>query len=137
MGFSTGAATPEHPMTDNPETLARYRLPLTRDGVKQAAAFTPMLKAIPRNPLLWIGAAVVGVAGVLAWRNRDKIAAKAQPVIDDARAKGEAMIETARVKGEELIEEAKAKGEEVAAKAARIARVRRTAAAETVPPELH
>jgi hypothetical protein len=124
-------------MTDNPETLERYRLPLTRADAKRVAAFTPMLKAIPRNPLLWIGAAAVGIAGVIAWRNREKIAAKAQPMIDSARVKGEAMIETARAKGEELIEEAKAKGEEVAAKAAKVARVRRTAAAETTTPELH
>jgi hypothetical protein len=124
-------------MTDNPETLARHRLPLSRGQLKQAAAFTPMLKAIPKNPFLWIGAAAIGIAGVVAWRNREKIAATAQPMIDDARAKGEAMIETARAKGEELIEEAKAVGEEVAAKAAKVARVRRTAAPETPKPELH
>jgi hypothetical protein len=124
-------------MTDLPETPTRHRLPLRRGQLKQAAAFTPMLKVLPKNPFIWIGAAAPGFAGVAAWRNREKIAARAQPVIDDARAKGEAMIQSARAKGEELIEEAKAVGEEVVAKTAKATRVRRRAAAATPTSELH
>ncbi len=120
-------------MTDHPETLAPYRMPWRRDQMKQLGALTPMLRYVPKNPLFLIGAAVVGVAGVMAWRNRERIATAASPVIDDARAKGQALIEEARTKGEELIEQAKSTGEAVVAKA----KTRRRAAAETTPPELH
>ncbi|MBU1374787.1 MAG: hypothetical protein KKE02_06805 [Alphaproteobacteria bacterium] len=121
-------------MTDHPETLAPYRMPWRRDQLKQVGALTPMLRYIPKNPLFLIGAAVVGVASVLAWRNREKIATAASPLIDDARAKGHAFIDDAKAKGEELIEQAKTTGEAVAAKAAR---VRRRAAPEKAVSDLH
>jgi hypothetical protein len=120
-------------MTDHPETLAPYRMPWSRDQVKQLGALTPMLRYVPKNPLFLIGAAVVGVAGVLAWRNRERIATAASPVINDARAKGQALIEEAKTKGEDLIDQAKSTGEAVVAKA----RTRRRAAAEKAVPELH
>ncbi|MBW8813325.1 MAG: hypothetical protein JF588_07845 [Caulobacterales bacterium] len=121
-------------MTDRPDTLDQYRLPLNRGQMKQAGALAPALKYVPKNPFIWIGAAVVGVAGVLAWRNREKIANAAAPVIADARAKGEALIDQASVKGHELIEEAKAKSEAVVAKAKS---VRRGAAPKIPPAEVH
>jgi len=120
-------------MTDHPETLAPYRMPWRRDHLKQAGALAPVLRYVSRNPLMLIGAAAVGIAGVLAWRNRDKIAAKAAPMIDDAKAKGQALIDDARAKGEELIEQAKTTTEAVVAKA----RTRRSAAPEIGSPELH
>jgi len=122
-------------MTDHPETLAPYRMPWRRDQLKQLGAVTPMLRHVPKNPLFLIGAAVVGVVGVLAWRNREKIATAASPMIDDARAKGQALIEEAKTKGEELIEQAKTTGEAVVAKAKRA----RKAPATDIPaaPELH
>lgn len=103
-------------MTDHPETLAPYQMPWRRDRVKQALALAPMLRAVPKNPLFLIGAAVIGVAGVLAWRNREKIAATTGPMIDDAKARGHALIEEARTKGEDLIDQAKATTEAVVAK---------------------
>lgn len=107
-------------MTDMPNTLDKYRLPLSRDRMKQAANLAgPALMFARRNPFILIGAAVVGVAGMIAWRNREKIAATAQPLIDDAKLKGQALIEDAKTKGEELIEQAKTAGEAVAAKAGR------------------
>lgn len=121
-------------MTDRPDTLERYRLPLDRVQMKQAGALGPVLKYVPKNPFVWIGAAVVGVAGVLAWRNREKIANAAAPVIADARAKGEALIDQATAKGQDLIEEAKAKSEAVVAKARS---VRRPAAPKIPPAEVH
>lgn len=114
-------------MTDQPDTLSRYRLPLTRDHLKQAGAALPFLRYVPKNPLLLIGAAVLGVAGVLAWRNRGRIAATAGPMIEDARVKGQTLLDDAKAKGEELIDQAKSATEAVAAKAKR---VRRGAAAE-------
>jgi len=118
-------------MTDHPETLAPYRMPWARDPMKQARALTPMLRYVPKNPLFLIGAAALGVAGVLAWRNREKIAEKTAPMIDDAKVKGQALIEEAKAKGEELIDQAKATSEAVVAKA------RRRAAPKTTVPELH
>jgi len=116
-------------MTDHPETLAPYRIPWRRDQLKQLGSLTPMLRYVPKNPLFLIGAAMVGVAGVLAWRNREKIGAAAGPVIHDARARGQALVEDAKIKGDELIEQAKATGEAVVAKAKR---ARRPAAAAPV-----
>lgn len=106
-------------MTDHPETLAPYRMPWRRDHVKQALALAPMLRAVPKNPLFLVGAAVIGVAGVLAWRNRERIAATTGPMIDDAKARGQALIEEARTKGEELVDQAKATTEAVVAKTTR------------------
>src|SRR4051812_35618827 len=102
-------------MTDQPETLARYRLPLRRDHLKQAGQFAaPALRYMPKNPFILIGAAVLGVAGFFAWKNRDRIAATAGPMIDDARVKGQALLDDAASKSHELLDGAKAKGEEVA-----------------------
>jgi predicted negative regulator of RcsB-dependent stress response len=120
-------------MTDHPETLAPYRTPWRRDQMKQLGALAPMMRYVPKNPILLIGAAVLGVAGVLAWRNREKIATAAGPMIEDARAKGQALVDDARAKGEELIEQARTTGEAVVAKT----RTRRRAASETGAPELH
>jgi hypothetical protein len=117
-------------MTDHPETLSRYRLPWRRDQMKQAGA----LASAFRNPALLIGAAVVGVVGVLAWRNRERIAQKTAPLIEDAKIKGQELIEDAKVMGQELIDEAKAKTQALGEKAAR---VRRRATAENTTPELH
>jgi hypothetical protein len=121
-------------MTDHPETLAPYRMPWRRDHMKQALALAPMLRAVPKNPLFLIGAAAIGIAGVLAWRNREKIAATTGPMIDDAKARGQALIEEARTKGEELVEQAKATTEAVVAKT----RSRKAAAATTpTTTEIH
>ena len=115
-------------MTDHPETLARYRMPWRRDRMKQAMALAPLLRAVPKTPLFLVGAAVIGVAGVLAWRNREKIAATTGPMIDDAKARGQQLIEEARTKGEELVEQAKATTEAVVA--------RLSISPETVEPSL-
>lgn len=119
-------------MTDHPETLASYRMPWRRDHVKQAIALAPMLRAVPKHPLFLVGAAVIGVAGVLAWRNREKIAATTGPLIDDAKAKGQALIDEARTKGEALVDQAKSTTEAAVAKA----RTRKAAAKPTVT-EIH
>ncbi len=121
-------------MTDHPETLARYRLPLTRAHFKQVGAALPFLRYVPKHPLLLIGAAVVGVAGILAWRNRDRIAAQATPLIRDARIKGMALMEDARAKGEGLIDQALTATTAVAAKAGRM---RRSAKADRALSDLN
>ncbi|MFZ5720760.1 MAG: hypothetical protein ACOY5Y_14980 [Pseudomonadota bacterium] len=118
-------------MTDQPETLAPYRLPWRRDHMKQAGALAPVLRYIPRHPALLIGAAVVGVAGALAWRNREKIKARTAPMIADAREKGQAFATEAKAKGRTAVSKAKAKGESVAAKT----RTRRKAKPKTSPAE--
>ena len=64
---------------------------------------------------------------MLAWRNREKIAATTGPMIDDAKARGQALIEEARTKGEDLIDQAKATTEAVVAKT----RSRKTVPAST------
>lgn len=120
-------------MTDHPETLAPYRMPWKRDELKQLGFLAPALRYVPKNPFVLLGAAALGIAGVVAWKNREKIATTAGPIIDDARAKGQALVEDARVKGEELIEQAKTTGEAVVAKA----RARRRAAPEKTITDLH
>ena len=121
-------------MTDHPETLERHRLPWRGDQMKQLGAVGSALRVIPRNPALLIGAAVLGVVGVLAWRNRERIAQKTAPLIEDAKVKGQELIDEAKVRGQELIEDAKAATQALGEKAAR---VRRGAAAEKTTPELH
>ncbi|ODT87877.1 hypothetical protein [Phenylobacterium sp. SCN 70-31] len=120
-------------MVDLPKTLESYRMPWRRDPLKQGAALAPVMRYAARHPALLVGAAVVGLAGVLAWRNREKIGAAAQPVLDDARHKGQALLDDAKAKGEALVDQARTAGEKVAARA----RTRRTAAAPPTVPDLH
>lgn len=124
-------------MTNIPSTLETRRFATARDRLKQASVALPMLRPAARfaarNPALMIGAALVGVAGMLAWRNREKIAQTTSPMIEDAKVKGHALIEEARHRGEELIESAKATTEAVAAKAKRTTRSRR---ATPTPPDI-
>ena len=126
-------------MTDHPETLRRYRLPLRRDRKKQAAELAaPAMRYVPKNPLFYIGAALVGVAGFFAWKNRDRISAAAGPLIEDARAKGQALMEEAAAKSQELMEDARAKGEAAAEKVAeKVSSVRRAAADRIAPTDIH
>jgi hypothetical protein len=65
------------------------------------------------NPLLLIGAGVLAIAGIVAFTNRKKIAAKAGPMIEDAKAKAAPMIEDAKVKGQAIMDGATAKGQEL------------------------
>lgn len=142
-------------MTDHPSTLARFRLPLKRDHLKQARDLAaPATRYAQKNPFLLIGAGVLAIAGILAWTNREKIGAKAGPLLEDAKTKGlelmdeararsqtlideaksrsQSLIDDASVKGHDLLEAAKAKGEEVAEK---VASVRRGAAER--PTDIH
>jgi hypothetical protein len=101
--------------------------------MQRAAAIVPYARYVPKNPAFLIGAVALGIVGALAWRNREKIAATARPLLQNAAAKGQALAEQARAKGEELMETAREAGETVAAKARSVGR-------ETPPaatPEFH
>lgn len=126
-------------MTDIQETLKRYRLPLRRDQLKQARDFAaPALRYAPKNPLWFIGAAVLGLAGFVAWKNRERIAAATGPLIEDARVKGKALMDDATAKATSLIDEAKAKSEAVAETVAeKVASVRRGAADPKALTDIH
>jgi len=105
-------------MTDLQETLqdalAKYRLPLRRDQMKQARSYAaPAMRFASKNPLLLIGAGVLAIAGIVAFTNRKKIAAKAGPMIEDAKAKAAPMIEDAKVKAQAMMDGATAKGQEL------------------------
>ena len=105
-------------MTDRTETLSRYRLPLNSDHMKLARSYmAPMLRYAPRHPMFLVGAVLVGIGGILAWRNRDAIARTASPIFEDARTKGHALIEEALTKGHDLMEEAKVASAKIGAKA--------------------
>lgn len=121
-------------MTDDPEPLTSYRLSRRRDQMKQAGRFAPGLRFVPRNPALLIGAAVVGVVGMLAWRNRERIARTTGPMIEDAKARGQALIDEARTKGHALVDEAMAKTQALSEK---VARRRKALPDKPVTPELH
>ena len=62
---------------------------------RRATALAPFVRYVPKNPAFLIGAAVVGVLGTMAWRNRARIAAKAGPVLQNAADKARPMIQTA------------------------------------------
>lgn len=122
-------------MTAGSDHLARYRLPLSRDQVKPVVALAvPAMRFARRNPLMLFGALALGVAGALAWRNREKIAETAGPLIEDARVKGQALVEEARAKGHELIEEARTATETLGEKAAGL---RRRATAKSPQLDVH
>jgi hypothetical protein len=105
-------------MSDLSKTLERYRLPLKRDSLKQAGDYAaPAMRFAARNPLLLIGAGVLAIMGIVAFTNRKKIAAKAAPMIEDAKAKAGPMIDEAKAKGQALMGDAAAKGQELLATA--------------------
>jgi hypothetical protein len=56
--------------------------------MQKAAAILPYARYVPRHPAMMIGAAVLGLAGMLAWRNREKIKAAATPLLQNAAARG-------------------------------------------------
>lgn len=62
---------------------------------QRATALVPLMRYAPRHPGLLIGAAVLGVLGTLAWRNRARIAEKAAPVLQNAADRARPMIRTA------------------------------------------
>lgn len=64
-----------------------------RDHLARAMKLAPYARYAPKHPALLIGAAVVGLAGVLAWRNREKIAEKARPLLQSAAERGAALRE--------------------------------------------
>ena len=108
-------------MTDNPHTLESYRLPLARGRLKHARALmAPALRYAPRNPLLLAGALLLGVAGILAWRNREPITEAASPILEDAKVRGQALVIDALVKGRAVMDEARASSLSLGAKAARL-----------------
>jgi polyhydroxyalkanoate synthesis regulator phasin len=122
-------------MTDRSDILARYRLPLRRDALKPAAAMAaPALRFARRNPMMLMGALLLGVAGAVAWRNRDRIAETAGPLIDDARSRGQALVEEARAKGHDLMDEARAATGALGEKAADL---RRRATSKNLLSDIH
>ncbi|MFN3582435.1 hypothetical protein [Phenylobacterium sp.] len=83
--------TPEIP-PDIPSETGRSSL-LGRERLKRMGAIIPVVRPVaryvPKNPVLLIGAAALGVAGVLAWRNRRRIAEAARPMLESAAARGQ------------------------------------------------
>jgi len=109
-------------MTDHLSNLAKYRLPWRRDRLAQAGALAPALRFASRNPVLLIGAAALGVASLLAWRNREKISDFAAPILEDAKARGGELVADAKAKSHDLVEEARSRASAVGEKAARLRR---------------
>jgi hypothetical protein len=62
-----------------------YETPETKGPgmFQRAAAIAPFARYVPKSPM-FIGAAVLGLAGVLAWRNREKIRRTAGPLLQNA-----------------------------------------------------
>lgn len=65
-------------------TEDRTAFPFGRQHVKRALELAPFLKFAPKNPL-FMGAALLGAVGYVAWRNRDRIARTAGPIVDTVR----------------------------------------------------
>jgi LPXTG-motif cell wall-anchored protein len=110
-------------MTDNPHTLERYRLPLAHGRQKHARALmAPAGRSVPATPLLLAGALLLGLAGILAWRNRERITEAASPILQDAMARGQALVTDALIKGNDLMDEARASSMAIGARVARLRR---------------
>jgi hypothetical protein len=120
-------------MTDHPHFLEPESQSWRDLRLQQVAAAAPVLKALPRNPAFLIGAAVVGIVGVLAWRNRERISEKTSPLIEDARRKGQQLIDDARLLGHDLIDDALAKTQALGEKASRL----RNGGEPAIPPDVH
>ncbi|WP_309087774.1 hypothetical protein [Phenylobacterium sp.] len=93
-------------MQDTPQTtFEEGRAPLwSRENLKRVTAAAPLVRYVPKHPAFLIGALAVGVVGTLAWRNRQKIAARARPLLDDAAARARPMLEGAAARGGALRE---------------------------------
>lgn len=91
-------------MQDTPQTtFEEGRAPLwSRENLKRVTAAAPLVRYVPKHPAFLLGALAVGVVGTLAWRNRQKIATRARPLIDDAAARARPMLESAAARGEAL-----------------------------------
>ncbi|MCR5874834.1 hypothetical protein LRS10_12025 [Phenylobacterium sp. J426] len=88
-----------------PTTFADGRAPLlSRENLKRVTAAAPLVRYVPKHPAFLLGAVAVGVLGTLAWRNRQTIAERARPMIDDARTRARPMLESAAARGEALRE---------------------------------
>lgn len=84
-------------------TFEDGRAPLwSRENLKRVTAAAPLVRYVPKHPAFLLGALAVGVVGTLAWRNRRKIAARAGPLIEDARTRARPMLESAAARGEAL-----------------------------------
>lgn len=104
-------------MTDHSNPLERLKASMNRDSLKQAQAFAaPAIRYGRANPFILIGAGVLAVLGIVAFTNRRTIAAKAGPMLEDARVRGHALLEEASTKGHELLDEARSRGEAVVEK---------------------
>lgn len=85
------------------QTFEDGRAPLwSRENLKRVTAAAPLVRYVPKHPGFLLGALAVGLVGTLAWRNRQKIAARARPMIDDAAARARPMLESAAARGEAL-----------------------------------
>jgi hypothetical protein len=126
-------------MTEQPEVLAERRA-WQRKVLKHQRAEA----ARKGGAGVFLGMLALGVAGFFAWRNRDRIAQTARPMIDDAKAKSLDMLDKAAAKshdvmdnaattGHRLVDTAKTRGQALAAKA----RVRRTDAGDGATLEVH
>ena len=62
---------------------------------QRATALLPYARFVPRHPALWIGAAVLGVAGAVAWKNRAKISERTRPMLQNAADRARPMLNAA------------------------------------------
>jgi hypothetical protein len=101
-------------------------------------------RAARRGSGALLGMIALGVAGFFAWRNRDRIAEKARPMLDDAKSRSREMLDKAAERshdmmdqaaatGHRLVDDARTKGQAVAAKV----RARRTDASDSTTLEMH
>jgi hypothetical protein len=67
--------------------------PSVRDHLARAAKLAPLARYVPKHPALLVGAAVLGLVGMMAWRNRERIAEKARPMLQNAAERGAALRE--------------------------------------------
>ncbi len=97
-------------------TIQEGRAPLwSRENLKRVTAAAPVmrpaLRYVPKNPVLLLGAVALGVVGVLAWRNRERIAERARPLIDEAKTRAQPLIDEAKTRAQPLLDSAAARGE--------------------------
>lgn len=91
-------------MVDYADTTAPTARRGARDHLARAAKLAPLARYVPKHPAFLIGAAVVGLVGALAWRNREKIADRARPLLQEAADKTRPLLQEAAQRGAALRE---------------------------------
>ena len=74
--------------------------------MQRAAAILPLARRVPKSPF-FLGAAALGVLGVIAWRNRERIRQTAAPMLQQAADRARPMLQEAADRARPMLQSAR------------------------------